>query len=390
MSSILKEDYSLTITNDPKKPYNLIIEGDNLSVLVKLLPEYREKIDVIYIDPPYNTGVTNLKYNNNYDNWLSFMNKRLQVAKLLLKEDGVLICAIDKNEQIHLGVLLNKIFNNHEIHCITIVHNPRGTQGKNFSYTHEYAFFVLPQNKKVIGNKKLNKDEIQWSNFRNWGSESLRNDAKNCFYPVIVDPITLNIIDFGDVVDNRTYINKRIVNKNNFLYIYPVDNTNIERKWRYARQSVEKVKHLLRCVKSKNEYEIQIGKDFCTHKTVWIDKRYDANLYGTRLLKSIIPNCNFDFPKSIYTVYDCLYAACGTNKNAIVLDFFAGSGTTGHAVLELNKEDDGNRQFILCNDDENNICKDITYQRMKKVIEGFADKDGIPANIRYFRLINGT
>ena len=391
---VLQENSSREILSDATKPYNFIIEGDNYHSLYTLNFTHKKNIDVIYIDPPYNTGNKSWKYNNNYvDNddpyrhskWLSFMNKRLRLAKHLLKKNGVLICAIDKNEQHQLGMLLDNIFKTYESHCITIVHNPRGTQGKNFSYTHESAFFVFPQGEKVIGDRKLNNDEIDWSNFRNWGAESLRTDAKNCFYPVIVNSTTLEIIDFGDVTDSEIYINQRVVKKDNLLYIYPVDNDGIERKWRYARQSVDKVKHLLRCKKSRNDYDIQIGKDFGIYKTIWIDKRYDANEYGTKLLKTILPNCDFNFPKSINTVYDCLYAVCGTNKNAFILDFFAGSGTTAHAVLELNKEDGGNRQFILCTNNENNICEEVTYPRIKKVIEGYADKAGIPANVKYFK-----
>ena len=391
---VLKEDTTREIASDTEKPYNFIIEGDNYHSLYTLNFTHKKKIDVIYIDPPYNTGNKSWKYNNNYvDNddpyrhskWLSFMNKRLRLAKNLLKKNGVLICAIDKNEQHQLGMLLDNVFKTYESHCITIVHNPRGTQGKNFSYTHESAFFVFPQGEKVVGDRKLNNDEIDWSNFRNWGAESLRTDAKNCFYPVIVNSTTLEIIDFGDVTDSDIYINQRVVKKDNLLYIYPVDNDGIERKWRYARQSVDKVKHLLRCKKSRNDYDIQIGKDFGIYKTIWIDKRYDANEYGTKLLKTILPDCDFNFPKSINTVYDCLYAVCGTNKNALILDFFAGSGTTAHAVLELNKEDGGNRQFILCTNNENNICEEVTYPRIKKVIEGYADKEGIPANVKYFK-----
>lgn len=390
---VLREDIVREILCDSAKPYNFIIEGDNYHSLYTLNFTHKKKIDVIYIDPPYNTGNKSWKYNNDYvDNedpyrhskWLSFMNKRLRLAKQLLTKNGVLICAIDKNEQHELGMLLDNIFKSYESHCITIVHNPRGTQGKNFSYTHESAFFVFPQGIKAIGDRKLNTDEIDWSNFRNWGAESLRTDAKNCFYPVIVDAKTLEIIDFGDVESPDSTVKQKVVKKDNLLYIYPIDNENIERKWRYARQSVNKVKHLLRCTKSRNAYDIQIGKDFGTYKTVWIDKRYDANEYGTKLLKSVLPKCDFNFPKSIYTVYDCLYAVCGTNKNATILDFFAGSGTTGQAVLELNK-DGGNRQFILCTNNENNICEEVTYPRIQKVIEGYADQKGIPANVKYFK-----
>jgi adenine-specific DNA-methyltransferase len=133
-----------------------------------------------------------------------------------------------------------------------------------------------------------------------------------------------------------------------------------------------------------------IAKDYGTYKTVWTDKKYDASEYGTKLLREIIPNCDFDFPKSLYTVYDCLFAVIGERPHANVLDFFAGSGTTGHAVLEMNKIDGGNRKFILCTNNENGICEDVTYERIKRVIKGYKNKknekiDGIESNLFYYK-----
>lgn len=120
-------------------------------------------------------------------------------------------------------------------------------------------------------------------------------------------------------------------------------------------------------------------------RTVWIDSRYDANEYGTKLIGKIVPSTDFSFPKSLWAVYDSIAPIVGEKKNAIILDFFAGSGTTGHAVLELNKEDGGNRQFILCTNNENKIAEEVTYPRIRNVIQGYADVPGIPANLRYYR-----
>lgn len=173
---------------DKSKPANILIEGDNYHALSVLNYTHKGKIDVIYIDPPYNTGAKDWKYNNNYvdindlyrhSKWLNMMSKRLWIAKNLLKEDGVLICAIDENEVNHLGVLLEKIFKDYEIHCITIVHNPRGVQGKNFSYTHEYAYFVFRKGLKVIGD--IQRGEILEEELRDHGGESLRTDARKLF-----------------------------------------------------------------------------------------------------------------------------------------------------------------------------------------------------------------
>lgn len=348
---------------------NLIIKGNNLLALHSIKKKYRGKVKLIYIDPPYNpdSKSNTFCYNNSFNEstWLTFMKNRLDIAKTLLREDGVLIVAVDENEHLELGFLLKETFKKHEIHCITIVHNPRGVQGTNFSYTHEYAFFVIPENKKSIGERKIESDNIYWSNLRNWGSESERTDAKNCFYPIIVE--NDKIVGFGDVVDSEDHPSAQTVKVGDQFYVYPIDKEKIERKWRYARQSVEEVKHLLRLKKTKKGYEIEIGKDFGSYRTVWIDPRYDANEYGTKLVKALVPGCKFDFPKSLYNVYDCIYAVVANDKDAIVLDFFAGSGTTAHAVLELNKEDEGNRRFVLC--EQMHYVDTVTKERVKQVIK---------------------
>jgi len=215
---------------------------------------------------------------------------------------------------------------------------------------------------------------------RNWGGESLREDAKNCFYPVIIE--NEQIIGFGDVLDESEHPESQTVLHGEKYYVYPIDINGVERKWRYARQSVDGIKHLLR-VRRKQDgkgFEVEIGKDFGIYRTVWVDPRYDANEYGTKIVKSLVPNCNFDFPKSLYNVYDCIYSVIGKDKNAIVLDFFAGSGTTAHAVLELNKKDDGNRQFILC--EQLDYVKCVTVERVKNVI-----KSNGHGSFNYFELL---
>ena len=355
---------------------NLILKGNNLLALHTLKTQFRGQVKLIYIDPPYNpdSKSNTFTYNNNFTHstWLTFMKNRLEVAKELLRKDGVLIVAIDENEQAYLGVLLKELFSEYEIHCITIVHNPRGVQGTNFSYTHEYAFFVIPQGKKVIGNRRINGDDIDWSNLRNWGGESAREDAKNCFYPVIVE--NEEIVSFGDVLDDDEHPAEQTVYNGNRYLVYPIDKSKVERKWRYARQSVEQIKHLLRAKKTKTGYEIEIGKDFGTYRTVWEDSRYDANIYGTQIVKSLVPDCAFDFPKSLWNVFDCLYAVVPEDKDAIILDFFGGSGTTAHAVLELNK-DGGNRRFIICK--QMHYVETVTRERVRKVIENDNNGDFI-------------
>ncbi|MBA3999377.1 MAG: site-specific DNA-methyltransferase [Brevundimonas sp.] len=355
---------------------NLLIEGDNLEALKLLQKSYARRVKLIYIDPPYNTG-TDLIYPNDFhdpmqnymeitgqsdggarlvsnpevggryhSNWLNLMYPRLMLARNLLLPDGVLICTIDENEVVNLGSLLKEVFNegSYEHVCVTIVHNPRGIQGTNFSYTHEYAYFVFPKGGKYIRDRKIDQAEISWSQFRNWGSESERHDAKNCFYPVVLKAGVIH--GFGDVPSDELHPAQTEA-VGDLTYVWPIDSAGVERKWRYARQSVEAVRHLLKARQSKTGYEIEIGKDFGSYRTVWTDKRYDANEYGTKIVNALVPDSPFSFPKSLWAVYDCLYAVVADDPEAIVMDFFAGSGTSGQALWEINKADGGKRRFIL-------------------------------------------
>lgn len=355
---------------------NLIVKGNNLIALHSLKSEFAGKIKLIYIDPPYNPPSSNntFTYNNNFNHstWLTFMKNRIEIAQDLLTNDGAMIIAIDENEQAYLGVLIDEMFKGYENHCVTIVHNPRGVQGTNFSYTHEYAFFIYPKGTKTIKNRKIAEEDIKIRGLRDNGGESLRTDAKNCFFPIIVDKCTKQVIDFGEVCADKIHPKGNIHNED-FVEVYPIDKKGIERKWRYARQSIEKVKDLLIVSEKDGVYDIQIGKDFGQYRTVWIDKRYDANEYGTKLVKDLVPESNFSFPKSLWNVYDAIYAVVQDDKNAIVLDYHAGSGTTGHAVLNLNEEDKGNRKFILI--EQMDYIKTVTAPRIKEVLKRSKSND---------------
>lgn len=356
---------------------NLYIEGDNLEVLKLLQESYLGKVKMIYIDPPYNTG-KNYIYRNDFSideaeyaeqagyignsgarlvanpvgsarfhsAWASMMYQRLLLARNLLTDDGVLVCAIDENELYSLGMILKEIFGEgtYDHVCVSVIHNPRGQQGKNFSYTNEYALFVFPKALKVISDKRISGEDVSWSPLRNWGSESERTDAKNCFYPVIVK--NGKIIGFGDVSPDDYHPAQTEVDGDTY-YVYPIDRQGVERKWRYARQTVESIWTMLRPKKIAGGYDIELGKTFGVQKTIWDDKKYDANEYGTKLVSELVPGGGFSFPKSLYTVYDVVYAATAYDKDAIVMDFFSGSGTTAHAVMKLNAEDGGNRKFIM-------------------------------------------
>lgn len=400
---VLREVKNKAIAKDKNGPVNILIEGDNYHALSVLNYTHKGKIDVIYIDPPYNTGAKDWKYNNafvdindgyRHSKWLSFMEKRLRLAKGLLKKNGVLICTIDKNEQANLGVLLNELFFDREIVCITIIHNPGGIQGKNFSHTNEFAYFIHPTKGVFISTKA--RIDVPLTAFRDWGKEtSKRGAAKTCFYPILVK--NERVIGFGEVcVYNFHPRSPNVLRKDGIIEVYPVDEDNTERKWRFGRETVEEIQDELVCKNIKGKISIFREKIEYRWKTVWTDSKYNANVYGTKLLNNII-KAKFPYPKSLFAVMDCVKAVIHDKNDAVILDFFAGSGTTGHAILELNKEDNGKRKFILCTNNEDNngdgikIADDICYPRIKKVIEGYRgllDKKigkGLDGNLKYFR-----
>jgi len=254
------------------KPHHGIINGENFHALQLLVYQFEGKVDCIYIDPPYNTGARDWRYNNRYvddtdawrhSKWLSMMEKRLRLAKRLLKPEGVLIVTIDENEHAHLVMLLESLFKAHEITSVSIVHNPRGVQGDNFSYTHEYAVFVVPAGTKAISLRQLDEQERKQntSNLRNWGGESLRTDARNCFYPIYVKNGT--VVGFGDVAADEYHPGSAEIEKEDgIIEVWPIDEHHTERKWRYARNSVEGIKQQLVVKRARNgDPAIHLAKD---------------------------------------------------------------------------------------------------------------------------------
>ena len=420
---VLKEISSKEILDkDVAKPVNILIEGDNYHALSVLNFTHQGKIDVIYIDPPYNTGARDWRYNNDYidkndtwrhSKWVSFMNKRLLLAKQLLTEDGVLICTIDHNELPTLGLLLQEIFPDREVTCVTIIHNPSGIQGKNFSHNNEFAYFVHRDDKKVIAAEIRSDEDADVRPFINGAKGNtknyLRESGYNCFYPILVK--NNEIIGFGDVSNKKFHPTPNIKRKDGIIEVYPIDGDGVERKWLFARNSVDDVAGDL-SVKfntKKNIFEIIRTKKDINYKTVWINNKFNAKTYGTQLVQEIIKT-DFPFPKSLHAVKECIKAVVHDKRSSTILDFFAGSGTTGHAVLELNKEDGGARSFILCTNNELNgfekelrekglsedeiqehgICRRVTYPRLEKVINGYkmvgGEKiDGLGGNLKYFK-----
>jgi adenine-specific DNA-methyltransferase len=327
-----------------------LIHSENFQALQTLQTKYREQVKCIYIDPPYNTGPSEIFYENEYKNssWLTLMHNRLEWAKEFLKTSGVLVVAIDENEQEKLGIMLSQIYPEHEKTCVTVVHNPSGQQGDNFSYTHEYAYFVYPQGNS-IGSHTRDDADADIRNLRDvTGEESLRTAGANCFYPIIVQEG--QIIGFGDVCEESFHPDSpNIIRDDGCIEIYPIDPQGIERKWRFARQTVETIQSELRVkfIRNRAVWDIERIKNTFNYKTVWSESKYSANNYGTQILNQILGDQLFSFPKSIHTVTDCITASLNGDRTPLVLDFFGGSGTTAHAVMKLNAEDGGGRKFLV-------------------------------------------
>ena len=392
---VLKEVEKKAIITDKNQPTNLIIEGDNYHALSVLNYTHTEKIDLIYIDPPYNTGSRDWKYNNNFvDNsdpykhskWLSFMYERISISKRLLKEDGVICVTIDDYEMPRLWLIMEQVFgyNNH-LGTVIIRNTPSGRKTKRkFALIHEYAIFFGKSNKSFIKKELIDiskkshayKKDTDGSlycptNLRKSGidSEAIKKDGsfRNRYYPIYYNSITNKIT----TIKTKSY--------KNIITVYPIDNKNQKRIWRRGKEDIDLMfrsgELWGKKIKEKLEifYKFRGGLDGQPPKSIWADSNLSASDYGSKELSEILNKREtFPYPKSKHAVIRCIKSA--TSKNSVILDFFAGSGTTGHAVLEINKEDGGNRQFILCTNNENNICEEVTYPRIKNVIRGYRYK----------------
>ncbi len=397
------------ISGDAHGPVNILIEGDNYHALSVLNYTHKGKIDFIYIDPPYNTGAKDWKYNNafvdaqdpyRHSKWLSFMEKRLKFAKNLLTDRGIICVTIDDYEMPRLWMLMDKIFDeSNHLGTVVIRNNPKGRKTKRkVSLIHEYAIFygkgvnskiqkieVAPEDK--THNYVQDKDGSWYlpGNLRKQGVDSLAVSAKtgkmsDRYYPIYYDPKT------GKVSTKSKYAEK----------ILPIDKDGNKRIWRRGKEVIDEMFERGDVWYQKTPYGDQIfykfrgGLDGEPPESIWSESKFSASEHGTQMLDKILgARETFQYPKSPYAVMECIKIATDS-KDAIILDFFAGSGTTGHAVLELNKDDDGQRQFILCTNNENKIAEEVCYPRVKKVITGYKDSKGdktvgLGGNLKYFR-----
>ncbi len=360
----------------------LLIHSENFQALNLLQERFRKQVKCIYIDPPYNAQSSEILYKNSYkeSSWLSLLDSRIGSSKKLLLDSGVQIVAIDEVEQEVLGCLLSEHYPDYAKSCITVVHNPSGQQGDNFTFTHEFAYFLYPKPGRFIS-EQLRDDENDWDirNLRDvTGKESLRTSGANCFYAIRVKDE--KIIGFGDVCPNEFHPKINEVHPDGTIDVYPIDPQGIERKWRFARHTIESIKDelIVNYLKQRNVYDIKRIKKTFNYKSCWTDPKYSANNHGTQLLNQILPGNPFTYPKSIFTNIDCVRAGIYNSHNPITLDYFAGSGTTGHAVINLNREDDGNRKYILV--EMGDYFDTVLKPRISKVVYSEDWKDGKPQN----------
>ena len=392
---------------------NLIIKGNNLLSIASLLPRFEGKIKLVYIDPPYNTGgaANTFAYNNtfNHSTWLTFMKNRLEIAKRLLKSDGSICIAIDDEEYAHLKILCDELFGRENyIGTIVVQSNPRGrTINSQFATCHEYALFYAKNINLVVVNDQELTDEqaddfgkaddagkYRLLPFRRSGGTSTPEERPNSEFALYFSKEKNNIIAvggerIGDYTHPYEPKNILILDESNkvqaiptetffasnpsIISIMPVDIYGKRRVWRWSDRKAILLgaKNSDFVVSEKDDkYTVQLKdriKEGRKPKTIWSDSKYDASANGTILLKKLFDGEKpFSYPKSLHTVKDAIHMLTDSCSGDIVLDFFAGSGTTAHAVLELNKEDDGNRQFILC--EQMDYIETVTVPRIQKVM----------------------
>ena len=357
----------------------LLFHGENFQALSLMQAKYQAQVKCVYIDPPYNAKTSEILYKNAYkhSSWLSLMNDRFQLAMALRQDNGVLVCAIDENEQERLGLLFNGLFPAEERVCVSVVHNPRGIQGSGFSFTNEFAYF-LHRRGLSLGLKTL--DDAKSKPLMKTGSESERSSGKNCFYPIFIR--NGNVVGFGDVPADDWHPDSAISQRTDgTIEAWPISSSDKrERKWRYARQSIDGVAGQLQIRKGRDGAPVvYLAKGYESYRTVWNDAEFNAAEHGSTLLKNILgEGRGFSFPKSIWTVCHSLRVSRLGDAD-IALDYFAGSGTTAHGVINLNRGDGGRRKFILV--EMGDYFDTVLVPRIKKVTFAPEWKDGKPKRL---------
>ena len=407
-----------TVKRGGDKPFHTVINGENFHVLEALTFSHPYKIDVIYIDPPYNSGSQDWKYNNNYvekedlyrhSKWLAFMERRLLLAsKLLNPECSVLIVTIDEKEYLRLGLLLEQTFPGCNIQMISSVINPKGTgrSGKEFQRTNEFIYTVLIGEMRIAAldtPKKGSYPKLAWQTFRRTDKPSQRGGrGKNQFYPIYVNRKTGRIDSVGEPLPFDASIDSApaVDGCEAVFPIRPQRDGIKEREmsWGAVAEECRKrigkgylragsatpnepQKYIIQYLKDADIAGIENGSVKCVRNvdgsldgswtkpktimptTQWERKSHNAEHYGSVVIRNLLDDRDFQFPKSLHAVEDILRYFVSTRKDAVILDFFAGSGTTAHAVMRLNKSDDGRRQCISVTNNEVSAEEEVKLRK---------------------------
>ncbi|QQS43865.1 site-specific DNA-methyltransferase [Candidatus Roizmanbacteria bacterium] len=389
----LKDELLANIENLDEKTNGLLINSENWQALNLIKQVYEAEVSFIYIDPPYNTDSTPIIYKNNYrhSSWLSLMRDRVYLSKPLLGSNTAMCVTIDDKEYPRLFQLLEQTFGESEVSPVVIEYNHRGRSKNNFAITHEYGLWVLPEGRATITKQKELSSGVQ-RNLRRTGTDSRRRDSWSMFYGIEVNKATLEIVNVTDPLpldeEVPAHINEETV------MVWPIDDSGQERRWYYGSERVRNE------AKEGTVWAKEINGSIQIHykqqpkpksrKSVWTGKHLDASTFGSELINDFFTNRVFDFPKSIYAVKQSIEAATDS-KEALILDYFSGSATTAHAVIKLNREDQGNRKYILV--EMGKYFDTVTKPRVQKVIYSDnwkngkpQDTDGVSQIVKYMKL----
>lgn len=371
--------------------------SENFQALQLMQERYREQVKCVYIDPPYNTDASPISYKNGYksSSWVSLLRDRLQYAKPLLKQSGVLVAAIDDEQQRELSFVMSEVFNGNDLGTICVRSNPSGRPTQTgYAVSHEYLIFSGGSAQSAIGRMPPTKEQMarfsqrddegvfEWRNLRREGSNSDRSARRALYYPIYIngDEIRIPEMTWNEaseewIVDEAPSQNEQIA--------WPDNDQGEQKTWRWEHKTVTASLKKLSVRKDRS------GKDYIYYKrrphedgvvsmSSWFDAKYSATEHGTALLKALFGKSPFTYPKSIHAVVDSVYIASGADTVAQVVDFFGGSGTTGHATISLNREDGGKRKYVLAEMGE--YFDTVLVPRLKKVVYSTDWKDGKPQN----------
>jgi adenine-specific DNA-methyltransferase len=368
-----------------KKIDCLLIHGDNFQALNLLNKRYREQVKCVYIDPPYNTDASAICYKNGYksSSWATLIEGRLQLTRPLLSDDGVLVAAIDDTQQRELNFLLSESFSDNLLGTICVRANPSGRPTQTgYAVSHEYLLFAGQSEKSIIRrlpptkaqmarfNRRDEDGVFEWRNLRREGSDSDRNSRRAMYYPIYISKSSLRVplMEWKEDTEEWITLDKPTSEEQ---VVFPNNDDGVEKRWRWEWKTVVKNKSRLAVRKDRS------GKDYVYYKrrpkedgvvsvSSWFEAKHSATEHGTALLKNLFGSCPFSYPKSIHAVVDSIYVAGASEPNALVLDYFGGSGTTAEAVIRLNRENGGHRKYILV--EQGDYFDTVLKPRIQKVV----------------------